>query len=84
MQKTDWSEKQVARKKIWRQKIEKNISYEVGIMTLIRISSSLAELGKWAEMAPPPPPVLVLPSEFHEFAYAVDEQQVQVANLSKS
>ena len=47
-------------------------SYQVGIMTLIRISNRLVMLSKWAQMVPPPlPPAPAY--AFHEFAYAVGE-----------
>ena len=54
-------------KKNLRQNIEKNISYQVAIMTFIRISNRLAVLGKWADMAHPPP-AAVPSSAFHDFA----------------
>ena len=41
-------------------------SYQVGIMTLIRISNRLVVLGKSAEMVPPHHPVPT--SAFHDFA----------------
>ena len=61
--------------------MEKNIFYQLGIMAFIRISSRLAVLYKWAELIPPR--LVLLPASiFHEFAYAVGEQRVQVENLS--
>ena len=49
-------------------------SYQVGIMTLIRISNRLAMLSKWAQMVPPP--LLPFAYAFHEFAYAVGELKI--------